>query len=152
CDPIPAPEKIFKLVIAQTMGIDAQSYGIDTVLHIHSGTCAGTVVACNDDAAPPGNFGSHVFGLLQPGTYYVVVDGFDTHAVGPFTLAVHLVAGCVPQCDGKFCGDDTCGGTCGACPPGSACNAASRCVASPCVPQCGGRQCGSDGCGGSCGT
>jgi hypothetical protein len=151
CDPIPAPEKVFKLVVNQVMGIDAQAYGIDTVLSIHAGTCGGTLIGCNDDAAPPGDFGSHVFKLLQPGTYVIVVNGFDGHAVGPFTLAVRLVPGCVPQCDGKFCGDDGCGGTCGDCAVGEICNGAARCVPSPCTPQCGGRQCGSDGCGGSCG-
>jgi hypothetical protein len=151
CDPIPAPEKIFKLVINQVMGIDAQSYGIDTAMAIYSGACGGTVDGCNDDAAPPGNYGSHVWGMLQPGTYLIAVNGFDTHAVGPFTLAVRLVPGCVPQCDGKFCGSDSCGGSCGDCGTGI-CNSASRCVSNPCVPACGGRQCGSDGCGGSCGT
>ena len=152
CDPIPAPERVFKIVVNQVMGIDAQSYGIDTVLSIYSGGCGGPLIGCNDDAAPPGNYGSHVWKMLQPGSYYVVVNGFDIHAVGPFTLAVRLVANCVPQCDGKYCGDDGCNGSCGACATGQICSAASRCVSNPCLPQCGGKQCGSDGCGGSCGT
>lgn len=152
CDPVAAPEKVYQLVVNQPMGIDAQSYGIDTVLSIHSGSCGGSLVKCSDDAAPPGNYGSHVYALLQPGTYLLVVNGFDTHATGPFTLDVRLVANCVPQCDGKFCGDDGCGGQCAVCPAGQICNTASRCVSQPCVPQCQGRQCGTDGCGGTCGT
>src|SRR5262249_55206967 len=146
CDPIPAPEKVFKLVVTQTMGIDAQSFGIDTVLAIYQDQCGGTLIGCSDDAAPPGNFGSHVFKMLQPGSYYIAVNGFDTHATGPFTLAVRLVPGCVPQCDGKFCGDDSCGGSCGTCGAGQLCNAASRCVSAPCVPPCSGRPCRSGGC------
>lgn len=55
---------------------------------------------------------------------------------------------CTPQCAGKQCGSDGCGGTCGTCPSGQACSASSQCG---CVPQCGGKQCGADGCGGSCG-
>jgi len=30
-------------------------------------------------------------------------------------------AACLPSCDGRKCGDDSCGGTCGACAAGSAC-------------------------------
>ncbi|MEK7644078.1 MAG: hypothetical protein AAB390_02125 [Patescibacteria group bacterium] len=60
-------------------------------------------------------------------------------------------APCVPQCTGKVCGDNGCGGVCGTCAAGTACNAAGACVA-PCVPQCTGKVCGSDGCGSTCGT
>ena len=35
---------------------------------------------------------------------------------------------CVPQCAGKVCGPDTCGGFCGACGPGKVCNAAGECL------------------------
>lgn len=59
---------------------------------------------------------------------------------------------CLPQCDGKFCGDDNCGGTCGACGAGEICTPLSRCQADPCVPECTDRECGPDGCGGSCGA
>ncbi|MCB9543773.1 MAG: chitobiase/beta-hexosaminidase C-terminal domain-containing protein [Myxococcales bacterium] len=56
---------------------------------------------------------------------------------------------CAPQCDGRVCGDDGCGGLCGQCDDGVAC-VAGRCDA-PCVPACAGRACGGDGCGGLCG-
>lgn len=56
---------------------------------------------------------------------------------------------CYPECGGKQCGADGCGGTCGACPAGLECLEDGTCA---CIPQCGGRQCGSDGCGGSCGA
>lgn len=39
---------------------------------------------------------------------------------------------CVPQCGGKQCGDDGCGGTCGACGDGL------TCVAGACTAPCGG--------------
>lgn len=35
---------------------------------------------------------------------------------------------CVPQCDGKQCGDDSCGGSCGTCGEGASCSAALQCV------------------------
>jgi hypothetical protein len=36
--------------------------------------------------------------------------------------------GCKPQCAGKVCGPDGCGGTCGACPPNGTCSGAGQCV------------------------
>ncbi len=56
--------------------------------------------------------------------------------------------GCTPNCLGKHCGFDGCGGSCGICPAGSECDAAGKCE---CVPSCDGKQCGTDGCGGDCG-
>lgn len=56
--------------------------------------------------------------------------------------------GCTPQCAGRQCGSDGCGGSCGTCQAGQTCSATSQCG---CVPQCAGRQCGDDGCGGVCG-
>jgi MYXO-CTERM domain-containing protein len=56
--------------------------------------------------------------------------------------------GCVPDCEGKVCGDDGCGGSCGSCPPGVIC-VANQC---PCSTNCAGKECGIDGCGGYCGN
>ena len=56
---------------------------------------------------------------------------------------------CTPKCDGKQCGDDGCGGSCGKCTAGFECTD-STCT--KCTPSCEGKQCGDDGCGGSCGT
>jgi len=56
---------------------------------------------------------------------------------------------CTPDCTGKICGDDGCGGSCGTCDPGFKCED-FECVV--CEPDCtGGKICGPDGCGGSCG-
>ncbi len=59
-------------------------------------------------------------------------------------------AGCTPDCTGRTCGSDGCGGTCGeACAAGQACDATGQCSA--CTPQCSDKVCGPDGCGGICG-
>ncbi len=58
--------------------------------------------------------------------------------------------GCKPACAGKVCGDNGCGGVCGQCPGGLACQDGA-CV-SQCTPSCTGKVCGEDGCGGTCGT
>src|SRR5579859_5819350 len=57
---------------------------------------------------------------------------------------------CTPACDGKNCGDDGCGGSCGNCPGKDTCQ--SGVCTRPCQPMCFQKQCGDDGCGGSCGT
>ncbi|MSP93503.1 MAG: hypothetical protein EXR79_17210 [Myxococcales bacterium] len=61
---------------------------------------------------------------------------------------------CVPQCVGKACGDDGCGGSCGTCadPAKPFCEPLSGKCKAQCVPACLGKTCGDDGCGGSCGT
>jgi alpha-tubulin suppressor-like RCC1 family protein len=55
---------------------------------------------------------------------------------------------CAPQCDGKECGDDGCGGSCGECT-----GPQEECVVGQCQcqPACDNKQCGDDGCGGDCG-
>ncbi|MFH1529930.1 MAG: discoidin domain-containing protein [Pseudomonadota bacterium] len=58
---------------------------------------------------------------------------------------------CTPSCEGRECGDDSCGGSCGTCSTASPACRSGRCVA-VCHPDCGGRSCGDDGCGGSCGS
>ena len=55
---------------------------------------------------------------------------------------------CLPNCLGKFCGDDGCGGDCGTCDTGKECDETGRCI---CAPNCDDKVCGSDGCGGICG-
>ena len=42
------------------------------------------------------------------------------------------VSDCEPACDGKACGDDGCGGTCGTCPQGGSCEDG----ACSCAPVC----------------
>jgi hypothetical protein len=56
---------------------------------------------------------------------------------------------CLPNCDGKQCGPDGCGGTCGWCSGDGSCQAGA-CVEVPgCAPACAGEMIGvDDGCGG----
>jgi len=63
---------------------------------------------------------------------------------------------CQPDCEGKECGDDGCGGECPdlcnhECPgPIETCAPQGLCEAL-CVPACAGKMCGDDGCGCDCG-
>ena len=150
-----AKELVYSFVVpaGQVVGIDARMTGYDTVLSLRENTCTDrwSTVGCSDDASPPGGLGSRIATLLGEGTYYLLADGYSASQVGPFTLSVHFAANCVPGCDGKYCGDDGCGGSCGACATTEICGSAGRCVKSPCSPTCNGRKCGPDGCGGECG-
>lgn len=158
-----AVEVVYTFTATEKVGLDARASGYDTVLHLRKADptmpalgCLNdkpeATVKCSDDASPPGDYGSHLAVALDPGTYYLIVDGFDSTQAGPFTLSARFVGnGCVPQCDGRYCGgDDGCGGDCGTCGAGFACVKA-RCRPEPCVPDCNGKTCGDDGCDGSCG-
>jgi hypothetical protein len=151
-----AVELVYTFEVTEKVGIEARVSGYDTVLHIRK-TCLddapSATVGCSDDSSPPGEYGSRVDAALEPGTYFLIVDGFDASQFGPFELQVKVTPnGCVPHCDGLYCGDDDgCGGDCGQCSTGFAC-AEGRCRPDPCTPDCKDKQCGDDGCGGECGT
>jgi hypothetical protein len=158
-----AVETVYSFTVTERLGMEARVSGYDTVLHLRKqrgadgavdclDDAAARTLACSDDSSPPGDYGSRITVVLDPGTYYLIVDGFDSTQRGPFTLQVRFAAeGCVPKCDGVYCGgSDGCGGHCGVCEDGQAC-VRGRCLPSPCTPSCDGRECGDDGCGGQCG-
>jgi hypothetical protein len=76
----------------------------------------------------------------------------DASKLESYLDALGGAGACKPQCSGKDCGADGCGGSCGACPKGTACAASGACVDVACQSMCVGIACGDDGCGGSCGT
>ena len=53
---------------------------------------------------------------------------------------------CIPACEGKECGNDGCGGTCGECQPSYSC-VDKKCLpeTDPCAKACEGRECGDSG-------
>ncbi len=58
---------------------------------------------------------------------------------------------CVPVCDGKQCGPDGCGGSCGWCSGNDSCQDGVCVLVAGCVPACAGKMIGlEDGCGGVC--
>ncbi len=56
---------------------------------------------------------------------------------------------CLEDCGKKDCGDDGCGGICGQCDDGFACDPNGKCL---CEPDCEGKNCGPNGCGAKCGV
>ncbi len=59
----------------------------------------------------------------------VSADAGHTHSdVGGQQPKQDTAAACTPKCNGKNCGDNGCGGTCGACDSDETCNGASLCT------------------------
>ena len=58
---------------------------------------------------------------------------------------------CQPNCEGKECGPDGCGGSCGNCPENTDCIPGDWVCGDADPPNCEGKECGPDGVGGSCG-
>ena len=77
-------------------------------------------------------------------------DGAESLSDGSVSLP-DTAPSCIPDCGVRQCGGNGCGGSCGECPPGAACNEDGLCE-ELCEPNCTGRYCGPDGCGGSCGS
>jgi len=94
----------------------------------------------NDDAAPPGGFGSHIYSTgLGPGTYKIVGSHYAAQSVGYSWLEVVFTdatmgGACTPICVGHTCGNNGCGGVCNVqwCDNGLTCNK-GRC--SHCGPE-----------------
>ena len=81
-------------------------------------------------------------------------DGGTDEGGGALCPAGHVCEGlsgcsCVPACDGRVCGDDGCGGSCGTCTGHDTCDGDGQCT---CIPACSGKTCGDDGCGSTCGV
>ena len=83
--------------------------------------------------------------IVEPVDTTDTLDSTDLDTVPIDTIEVDV---CVPGCEGKDCGDDGCGGSCGDCVGAQEECQEGSCI---CVPNCEGKQCGDDGCGGDCG-
>ena len=94
---------------------------------------------------------SDILGFVLPGEPFkliiTVTDGSDAKFDSLALVDDIRFTPCIPECEGKNCGDDGCGGVCGECPETHIC-AEGVCE---CIVVCDGKFCGDDGCGGSCG-
>lgn len=94
-------------------------------------------------------------GVPDPDCKYTSLPVVGCPGLDPVCSVDATCAACAPNCTGKQCGGDGCGGSCGACTGSTtAVCALGQCV-EPCSPKplkCQTATCGDDGCGGSCGT
>jgi len=82
-----APERVYEIQIEQRAQLVADlSTGYDGALYLRAQCGAGEDIACNDDAGGS-TTRSHVDATLDPGTYYLVVDGYGD-AAGTYDLVV----------------------------------------------------------------
>jgi hypothetical protein len=129
-----APETTFRWTAPSsgmfTFTTEGSDY--DTVLYARRGSCTSTDIACNDDTV--GTTSSVTLAMGAGEAVILVVDGYEGNA-GNFVLNIRRSGGCVPNCAGRVCGDDGCGGTClpGTCPSGQTCGSDGRC-AGPTAP------------------
>ena len=110
--------------------------------------CIHVPVACNDDNPCTSDLCDPASGSCE---YTPEADGAPCDDGKPETSLEACLEGqcvCTPQCEGKSCGSDGCGGLCGSCASFETCSEAGLCE---CEPQCEGKDCGGDGCGGFCG-
>jgi hypothetical protein len=88
CGPSDSRELVYELDVAQrervTIDVEAK---FDSVLYVRKDDCndATAEVACNDDAGDRSR--SHVEHVLDPGKYFVFVDGYG-HDAGSFKMTV----------------------------------------------------------------
>lgn len=112
------------------------------------GCCDGeTVKWCqNDELYEEDCSGKPACGWDQKEGYYTCETTGGVDPAGEHPLSCADV--CFPNCFGKECGDDGCGGSCGDClGKWAVCTSEGHC----CESSCKDKVCGSDGCGGSCG-
>ena len=74
-------------------------------------------------------------------SFLLVAIFAQPHVHGNAPADYLLLLQCEQECEGKECGDDGCGGSCGNCAPSDTC-INGQCV---CVPTCAGKECGDDG-------
>ena len=101
--------------------------------------------------------GKYQFDSVPAGAVTVTASapGYDTKAETKDIVAgvtnwksIALAKTCVPSCAGTVCGNDGCGGSCGACAPGAACVAgACACTPDSYKGCCGDAVCQFDSCG-----
>jgi hypothetical protein len=98
CASSDSKELVYKLDVTRrqrvTIEVDPQ---FDSVVYLRNGDCADaeSEVACNDDATSgsgkrgSSSRGSRIDEVLEPGTYFVFVDGYGAEA-GPFRMNVQI--------------------------------------------------------------
>ncbi|MBP6847173.1 MAG: hypothetical protein KA201_25660, partial [Kofleriaceae bacterium] len=97
---------------------DVLATTLDTVLYVRSACQDPTSeLACADDVGA-GNPRSHLTVALQPGTYYLIVDGRNVGSAGDYTLTVRMYEGRGAPC--ATVAECAPGDTCRAIPPATA--------------------------------
>lgn len=87
CTAVGGPEHVFPFTVTARTGLQLDTGGssFDTVLYVRPSCASATgEVACNDDV--PGGNNAFLRTVINPGTYYAVVDTYGTGTGGAYTL------------------------------------------------------------------
>jgi plastocyanin len=88
--------------------------------------CGGAAESCLGYEDTPGP--KTVALAMEAGTtYFLIVDGLGPDGINSGGYVLQIAAPCAPQCEGKQCGEDSCGSVCGECGPGGTCDANQLC-------------------------
>lgn len=93
CPATPGPEVAFHFVVSEEIGTlvvsldnPGTSSDWDPVVYVRSGSCTGAQIGCNNDAG--GLASVLVLSDVQPGEYYVFIDGHGAGDAGDFELTL----------------------------------------------------------------
>lgn len=108
---------------------DTLGSSYDTILYVRT-RCDGDELACNDDVEAGGMVlqSSVTLSLSAGQRVLLIVDAYGTGAGRHVLNIASRSGGCVPNCGGRQCGSNGCGGVCGNCAAGQACGTDGRCV------------------------
>jgi len=111
CGSSTSPDVVYVMNLISRSNVDINTCSgtsWDTVLYLRSGSCTGTEIGCSDDAC---GVQSRITATLDPGTYYIFVDGFGSGNAGAFMLSVSItpLAPSNDACSGAI--DISAGGT-----------------------------------------
>jgi hypothetical protein len=76
----------FTLSSTTTLTFETYASNYDTVLYVLSGSCTGSETHCDDDGGF--DYDSYLSASFAAGTYYLVLDAYDTSETGVYTLEV----------------------------------------------------------------
>ncbi len=153
CSVVPEPlggAPTWLAVVPSPGGVASVRLASDNTAHqsaqLHAfGGCTPEACGCADGACTAVVAETRVSGA----PLFLAVDDW----LGADGVATVSVSCCAPDCAGRACGSDGCGGTCGECAAGCTQDGqCPPCTDCTCVPDCAGRACGPDGCGGTCGA
>ena len=129
-----SPDRVYSFMPTATGDFDIiLNPDFDSVLYVIS-DCESISGNCFGADNQPGTGQETVtLQMIEGQTYYFVVDGSSDISPESGSYVLTLQDACTPQCQGKDCGDDGCGGTCGDCPAGTVCNPDQVCEAMMCL-------------------
>lgn len=89
-------DRVYSFTLTSPMVLDAEVSGFDTVLYLRS-TCSSDAseLVCNDDSSLA-TVSSAISASLDPGTYYLFVDGYADEQ-GSYDLSATFMPACMPE-------------------------------------------------------